>query len=271
MFYPPIYVTLNGWSTSDTASRVRVSERTVIRLWRIYRKHGWEGLAVKSRKPKTIHRTPKDVVDRIVELRKRYGWGPNKIEHSLRRNNTSIGHTTIHKILCKHSLNNPIIRRRKTWGKTRFQRKKPNELWQCDWKLTEDDEWMITYMDYYSRYIVGSEICRNPTAMRAICLLRECMNEYGKPVQILTDRGTQFVSSRGGVSEFTRFCKCNNIEHIVASKRRPTTIGKVESWHRAYEYERRMPHREFVKYWNYERPHQGIGYLILCELYFNRT
>jgi len=27
-------------------------------------------------------------------------------------------------------------------------------------------------------------------------------------------------------------------------------------------------HNEFVKYWNYERPHQGIGYLCPVDIYF---
>ena len=145
------------------------------------------------------------------------------------RDDIHVGHTTIYKILCEHGLNNPIGKPRKTWGKRRFVRSKPNELWQCDWKLTEQDDWMITYLDDYSRYIIGSEIYHNPKACYAIRLLRLCINRYAKSVQILTDRGTQFVPVHGGTSAFTQFCKERDIEHIVASKRRPTTIGKVES------------------------------------------
>jgi transposase InsO family protein len=59
-------------------------------------------------------------------------------------------------------------------------------------------------------------------------LLEEFVRRYGKPDQILTDRGPQFYPARGGVSEFTEFCTGNGIEHIVASVRRPSTIGKVE-------------------------------------------
>ena len=60
------------------------------------------------------------------------------------------------------------------------------------------------------------------------------MRQYGKPDQILTDRGTQFYPARGGRSEFTEFCSGNGIEHIVASVRRPSTIGKIEAFHKAY-------------------------------------
>jgi transposase InsO family protein len=259
-----------GWNTAVIASHLRISERTVLRYWEAYRKYGYDGLCCKSTRPHTIHRKPNSIVNAVIELRKQHNWGPNKIEAWMQREGMKIGHTSIHKILCAKGMNNPINNPRRTWGTTRFQRNKPNDLWQCDWKLTEDDEWMITYIDDYSRYIVGSVIYNEPTSSHAIKLLKQCIKLHGKPMQILTDQGVQFVSVRGGVSAFTQYCINKSIEHIVASKRRPTTIGKVESRHKAHDYERRMGHDEFVKYWNYERPHQGIGYLIPCELYFIR-
>jgi transposase InsO family protein len=116
----------------------------------------------------------------------------------------------------------------------------------------------------------GSRIHHNPTAQHAIKLLEEAMQQYGKPAQILTDRGTQFYPVRGVVSEFTKFCTGNEIEHIVTSVRRPSTIGKIEAFHKAYVYEASIypTHKEFVNYWNYERPHQGINYLYPADIYF---
>lgn len=251
-----------GWKVSDICAHARIPRRTFYNWWIAYQDHGLGGLEPRSRRPHTIHRTPNDVVNSIIDIRKQHGWGPNKIEAWLRREQIIISHTTIHKIICANGLNNPIDKPRKTWGKIRFVRNKPNDLWQCDLKLTEDDEWMITYLDDYSRYIVGSGIYHDPKSAYVIDLLIQCIDEYSKPKQILTDQGIQFVSARGGISAFAQFCTDNDIQHIVASKRRPTTIGKVESWHRAYEYERRVCHKEFVRYWNYERPHQGIGYYV---------
>jgi len=261
---------LDGWSASKIASHLRVSDRTVLRWWKAYRKYGWDGLLIKSRRPHTIHRAPIETVNEVIQLRKEHGWGPNKVEGYLGHHATSvmpIGHNTIYRIICNAKLNNPIDRPRKTWGRKRFTRSKPNELWQCGWKLTNDDEWMVTYLDDYSRYVVASEVYHYPRRSYCIKLLRRCIKEHGKPVQLLTDRGTQSFSVRGGTSCFTQFCRNNDIEHIVASKRRPTTIGKVEAWHEAYEYEKTVSHEEFVRYWNYERPHQGIGYLYPVQLY----
>ena len=68
------------------------------------------------------------------------------------------------------------------------------------------DEWMVSYLDYQSRFVLGSRIHHNPTAEHAIRLLEEAIGQFGKPDQILTDRGTQFHPARGGRSEFTEFC-----------------------------------------------------------------
>lgn len=266
-----IHRKLGSWKSREIATALRIDERTVYRWWRVYRKHGWEGLHVKSHRPHTIHRTPQSTAERIIQLRRTRNWGPCRIEGYLRNYaKQPVGHTTIHKILNQAGLNNPIPKPRRIWRKRRFQREHSNSLWQADFKLTEHDEWMISYLDDHSRFIPGSRIHHNPTAEHAIKLLEESVKQYGKPAQILTDRGTQFYPARGGISEFTEFCSGNGIEHIVTSVRRPSTIGKIEAFHKAYTYEAWIypTHREFVNYWNYERPHQGIGYLYPADVYF---
>ncbi|MBI5133444.1 MAG: transposase [Thaumarchaeota archaeon] len=57
---------------------------------------------------------------------------------------------------------------------------------------------------------------------------------------------------------------------MVARKRRPTTIGKVERWHRTYEEERHKYSTlgKLVRYYNYVRPHQSLGYKVPAEIYF---
>jgi putative transposase len=268
---------LEGWKINDIADALRINEKTVDRWWSVYRKQRWEGLRVKSRRPQRYYKTPQETVNLILELRHSRNWGPNKIEGYLRNYKvqevTPVSHRTIHRILVKAGLNNPISTPRKVWGKRRFERTHSNSLWQADFKLTSQDEWMISCLDDHSRFILGSRIHHNPTAEHAIKLLEESVRQYGKPEQILTDRGTQFYPARGGRSEFTEFCSGNGIEHIVASVRRPSTIGKIEAFHKAYVCEAWMfpTHESFVSYWNYERPHQGISYLYPADVYFRDT
>ena len=39
---------------------------------------------MKSKRPKTIHRTPQDTVDEVIRLRKAHGWGPNQNRETLK-------------------------------------------------------------------------------------------------------------------------------------------------------------------------------------------
>lgn len=273
-----VHKKLQGWKGTDIAKALGISTKTVRRWWGIYQEKGWNGLELKSRSPHTIHRKDKAAVNRAIELRKTYGWGPDKIAAYLKREGIAIGHSTVYRYLCEAGLNQPLDKPRKIWGKKRFQREHPNSLWQADFKLDEDDNWMITYLDDHSRFVLGSEKFYDPTSKNALWLLEVCVDRYGKPRQILTDRGAQFYPARKKAkgetySKFTKYCQDRGIEHIVASKRRPTTIGKVEAYHKAYVFEAGMFDglSKFVHYWNYERPHQGINYMYPSELYFNRT
>lgn len=269
-----IHRKLDGWRSRGIATALRIDERTVYRWWRLYRKCGWEGLTVKSRKPHSYWRTPQKTVDLILRLRNENHWGPCKIEGYLKNYGgegvTAIGHNTIYRILIEAGLNHPINAPRRVWGKHRFERPYSNNLWQADFKLTSQDEWMISYLDDHSRFVPGSEVHHDPTGECAIHLLEECIRQYGKPDQILTDQGTQFHPARGDQSAFTEFCSGNGIQHIRASIRRPSTIGKIEAFHKAYTIEAWMfkTHYEFIHYWNYQRPHQGISYLYPADIYF---
>jgi len=260
---------LKEWDINKICSHARISRFTFYYHWNNYQQYSWEGLEPKSRRPHTIHRTSQDVINKILKLRKKYEWGPNKIEGYLKNRNIQIGHNTIYRIICNAGLNNPIDKPRRTWGKKRFERMHSNSLWQTDFKLTEEDQWMITYLDDHSRFIVGCKINETEKALDAIRLLKGSIRRFGIPEQLLTDRGSQFYDERG-ITQFVELCVNLGIHHIVTSKRRPTTIGKVERWHRTYEEE----HHRFstlgrlVKHYNYERPHQALKYKCPAEIYF---
>ncbi|MEM2905255.1 MAG: hypothetical protein QW587_05910, partial [Candidatus Bathyarchaeia archaeon] len=67
----------------------------------------------------------------------------------------------------------------------------------------------------------------------AVRLLRDCINRYGKPRQALTDWGAQLYPAWGGVSAFAECCRLNGVEHIAASPRRPSTLGKADAYRKA--------------------------------------
>jgi len=51
---------------------------------------------------------------------------------------------------------------------------------------------------------------------------------------------------------------------LKVKSKRPITIGKVERFHGSYVREtwRHPCHGAYIYHWNYERPHQGIDYLM---------
>ena len=106
------------------------------------------------------------------------------------------------------------------------------------------------------------------------------MRAFGMPQEVLTDNGKVFTGRFGpGTGEvlFDRICRENGIKHILTAPRSPTTTGKVERWHKTMR-------REFlngkvfesiadaqdqldrwVREYNYERRHQGIGDVVPWE------
>ena len=194
---------------------------------------------------------------------------PKRLPVASRRRGYVIDHNKAYYIICEAGLNHPITEPRKTWGTKRFQREHCNSLWQADFKLCSDDFWMISYLDDRSRFITGSVKIWSPTGENAMLLLDRAVKRYGVPEQILTDQGTQFKPARGEISAFDVHCSELGIEHITASVRRPTTCGKIEAFHKAYELESHLfkEHWSFIRYYNYTRPHEGIGYLTPAEIY----
>lgn len=266
---------LQGASVVFVCRQAGISRDTFYRYWRRFEREGWGGLGLRSHRPDTVHRTPAATVDLVLELRRTRGWGPARIEGYLRQCGleevSPVGHNTIYRILKSEGLNKPLEKPRKSWGNTRFQRSQPNELWQADWKLTREDRWMITYLDDYSRYITASQVFDHANTENALMVLEEALGQYQAPGQILTDQGVQFYTwQEGGKTQFTKYLERNSIQHIVASKRRPTTTGKVERFHRSYEEEawRYPSHQDYIKHYNQERPHQALDYLTPANVYF---
>lgn len=213
-----------------------------------------------------------EIVKRILDYRDKYLWGPTRIEGHMRvHDKIRISHRQIYKILVAANKNKPLDYERKTWGKKHFERLHSMTLLQADFKLLQEDVWMVTLLDDHSRFVpVSSTLDGFPKAEDAIKALEFACGKHGFPEQVLTDRGVQFFNNRGGLSSFTQFCNSNGIQHIVASPRRPSTIGKLEAFHGCYDAERYAlgySHKKYIRYWNYKRPHSSIGYLYPNEVF----
>jgi hypothetical protein len=133
---------------------------------------------------------------------------------------------------------------------------------------------IITGLDDHSRFCVSALLVPRATA-RPVCeALALAMRRHGVPDQILTDNGKVFTARFGpgkGQVLFDRICRENGIKHLLTAPNSPTTTGKVERFHKTVRSEF-LAGRVFgsieeaqdqldawVKSYNEERPHQGIG------------
>jgi transposase InsO family protein len=166
----------------------------------------------------------------------------------------------------------------------RFEREKPNALWQTDLftfvlKRQNRRLHMVVYMDDHSRFIVGWGLFSSPSTELVIEVLKEAVASCQAPMELLTDNGPQYVTWRG-CSKFAEACRDLGIKQIVARPRRPQTLGKVERfwgtlWREflaaaIFEDGRDARHRIglFVEAYNFDRPHQSLKGATPAERYF---
>ena len=263
-----------GWRNSHIIEDMEISRATYFRWKQKLDKQGIEKLINKEKPgPKPSFHINSSTSKMIIHWRKRFGWGPNRIEgHLNQHHGIHVPHNRIYQLIVNKGLNEPIARKRKTWGKKRWEREHSMSLLQADWKDVRTDPGpMLTYIDDHSRYILGSRRFDEASTYNSIRLLESVCKKYGYPEQVLTDNGTQFCNNHNdNPSQFTQFCLDNGIEHIRTSKKRPTTTGKIEAFHGCYEREawRFNSHEAYIRHWNHARPNGAIGYLYPVEVFF---
>jgi len=165
-----------------------------------------------------------------------------------------------------------------------FERAKPNQLWQTDLftfmlKRQNRRVHMTAFMDDHSRFVVGYGLYATASGALVLEVLRAAIASYGAPEEILTDNGSQYVTWRGK-SVFTRELEKRGIQQVVASPRRPQTLGKVERfwgtlWRECVETavfidleDARKRIGLFIDSYNFQRTHQGIEGLVPADRFF---
>lgn len=273
-----------GLPSHLVAKEVGVCNGTVFDWVRQYRTHGEAGL-----KPRYGHRTKNIspvVKEKITAVKKSNPtFGVRRITDVVRRVFfLKTSQETVRKTLKEEDLvEKPKKKRRRPRPKVkRFERAKPNQLWQSDiftFRLLERNAYLIAFMDDHSRYIVSCGLFRSQRADQVIEVYRDGIGQYGVPREVLTDNGRQYAAWRGK-SKFTRELDRDGVHHIRSATHHPQTLGKVERfWRSIWEeflgharFERFEEARErissWVKYYNHQRPHQGIEGACPAERFF---
>jgi len=275
-----------GYTIGLLSEEFGISQYSVSRWVKLYREQGEDGLKPKVRRSSGRTKLAAGVADKIVELKKSHPThGPRRISDILKRFfliRTSP--STVHRTLAAKGMTARAKRKPvKNPPKPRFfERSRPNQLWQSDimtFRLAGRNAYLIGYIDDYSRYITGMGLYRSQTAAHVIETYRRAAAEYGVPREMLTDNGRQYTNWRGK-TRFEREMKKDRIKHIRSRPHHPMTLGKIERFWKSIlaeflqraqfdSFEQAVARTAFwVKYYNYKRPHQGIGGLCPADRFF---
>lgn len=233
-----------------------VHNRTLQRWDERLRKTEWN-LKDKSKRPKTIYtKLTKEIEDKIINLRKKTGWGENKLADFV-----EVSSWSVNKILNKNKLTEPTKRKKKRLKYIRWQRKHPNSLWQIDHSDQKvEGKYVISVIDDCSRKSLAFLAVNQVTTDVVIKLIDDLIKIYGKPREILTDNGSAY----GLKSKHSRFdikLRKRGIKHIRGAIHSPTTQGKVERLFQTFKREFKFCNGD-TELWrmryNHFRPHTSL-------------
>jgi putative transposase len=209
-----------------------------------------------GRKPILI--SPEET-DAVITVKKEMGFGAVNIEKVLAEKGIKIPHNRIHKILLENGLakEEPKKGRRRKW--IRFQRRHSNSMWHADWTWYRGRN-LIFFEDDCSRLITGYGAFKNATTDITISVFNSAVEKWGKPREVLTDRGTQFCVDENNRYRFREHLKSLGIKHILARVKHPQTNGKLErlnyTMFKLIELKGSLD--AAVKFYNEERPHMSL-------------
>jgi transposase InsO family protein len=274
-------VVVEGRGVREVARAHGVSKTWVSVQLSRYRSGGYEALGPRSKRPHTRpNRTPEEVEDEVVRLRKRltdggFDAGARTIAWHMakdRRDAPSV--STIWRILVRRGFVEPEPDKRPNSSIIRFEAALPNECWQSDvthWRLIDGSEVeILSFLDDHSRVIVASKVKRIVKVSDVVDIFEEAASDWGYPASVLTDNGAIYNGGpRRGKTAFESLQDELGIVNKHSRPYHPQTCGKIERWHQTLklflvkqprarsiaELQRQVD--RFVKYYNEQRPHRA--------------
>ena len=271
----------DGINMSALCREFGISRKTGYKWLRRYQEGGWEALQDRSRRPHTSpNRTPAEIEAQVLAVRQEHpAWGGRKIHAYLRRQGLlhPPSPSTITQILHRHGCIDPE-EARKHRPFQRFQRGRPNELWQMDFKspiaLADGTTcYPLTVLDDHSRFLIALYACADQSHDTVQAQLIITFRKYGLPESILIDNGTPWGSYQETRSyTFLEVWMMHLGMQVIHSRPyHPQTLGKDERLHRTLEAEllqgltlaNLQECQTYFDRWrhmyNTERPHEALG------------
>lgn len=267
----------------ELCEMIGISRTTAYKYLDRYARQGYKGLEELSRTPHhRPNRTSKEVVDAIIELRKKHPrWGAGVLKNIIdkRGNLPKLPSTvTVNKILKENDLIKERKRRRKVEPqKPIFDPASPNEVWSADYKgkfRMKNGEYCypLTIADSYSRYIFAAKglLAANTKSTKPV--FKKVFRKYGLPEQLHTDNGAPFgsIHALGRLTTFSVWLLDLGIKPVYSDPGHPEQNGRHERMHRELKGEATRPPgknlqaqqrklNKFIYEYNEVRPYQILG------------
>ena len=221
----------------------------------------------------TKPRVPLKYLPVLDLMNKHPGMGPMQVRDYIRRHmGQNMGVNSIRRIMEQNGWVPPYARRSRIKDSTRhFEAVRKNFLWHTDFKhhyINQCRVAILFFQDDYSRFLVGHSFSDSENIETVTQTLEDAIAIHGKPESIMSDGGSAFYSWRG-VSQFTASLEDHGIDHYIAKS--ANVNGKIESVCCQVEKELlnvqtfssltqfQQALAEWVGFYNFKRPHQGIG------------
>jgi transposase InsO family protein len=265
------YAELCGKDTKSYRS-FDVPKSTFYEWRKVFRQHGAAGLM--PRKPVAL-RHPRaisaETVEKILELRKTYCLGPQRISWYLARyHGISVSCPSVYRTLARHGVSRmPKNTGRRAVHTHRYAKEVPGHHVQADVKivsLTAPDghrvrRFQYTAIDDATR-VRALKIYTRHNQANAIRFIDYAIEKFPFRIHtIRTDRGHEFQA------QFHWHVEDRGIRHVYIKPRTPELNGKVERSHRSdqEEFYQLLSYKddvdlskkleEWERYYNYNRPH----------------
>lgn len=280
------------FNISQACRKYGISRKTGYKWLARYQEGGQGALRERTSRPgSSPQQTPGVIRRAIIELRKsnRFRPGPGKILSILASRHPQWqlpSRSTVYNILSREGL---IQKRRRSgrvtpWTQPFLKTEHPNDVWSADFKgqfLMGNGRWCypLTVMDHDSRYLLGCMGLEGTGTNDAQTVFKGLFKEYGLPWRIRTDNGVPFASRAvGGLSCLSIWWIRLGIlpERIEPGK--PQQNGRHERMHRTMKAAVARPASasmgaqqkrfdNFVRQYNEERPHEGLGQMVPASRY----
>lgn len=257
-----------------------VSRKTGYDLLRRYEERGDDAFRDASRRPlRSPAKVSTETEVRVLAVREEEpSWGGRKIRRRLQTlgANDVPAASTVTEILRRNGLVDATeSAKRKPF--TRFERERPNELWQMDFKghfaLGNGARCHpLTILDDHSRYCVELGACENERGSTVQRRLNRVFSHYGLPEAMLMDNGPPWgTEGRPGYTSLEVWLMRLDITVLHGRPRHPQTQGKEERFHRTLDVDvvQRFDLHDFPKAqvtfdwyrprYNEIRPHEALG------------